>query len=297
MAVLNVNQNKQFFVVNKVVSVLPTNLGEAKVVTNKAKDEVMIQLMGPAGIVKSDYVKVGTVTQAEITEPAKMQRKLKKATVTLVDDMADPIVGQDYVLRIQIDGFLGAGDNVSYVKSAGVHATANMDAAALYKKFQEVLEKSFSREAQPMFKFSSSTSGLVIEEVEQPWRRGLLNSEPLKFTVTPTTIIAAGEEVIWGEVEYADGTTVIKNGKQIADMEVFCMGERGDMFRGMGYPYSIDVQYMVDPTKEYYVLDVHHSFAGNGAENQKSEKELCFVSTTKAPLETLMKEFNGTAAE
>lgn len=294
MAVLNVNQNKQFFVVDKVVTSLPANLGEAKVVTNKAKDEVMIQLMGTAGIVKSDYVKVNTVTQAEITEPAKMKRKLKKATVVLADEFGEPIVGQDYVLRIQIDGFLGAGDDVSYVKSAGVHVTSGMNAEALYKKFEEVLTKSFSREAQPMFKFSSSTAGLVIEEVEQPWRRGLLNSEPLKFTVTPTTIVYGGDDVIWGEVEYADSATVIKNGKQIADMEVFCMGERGDMFRGMGYPYSIDVQYMVDPSKEYYVLDVHHSYAGNGVENQKSEKELCFVCTTKDPLDTLMKAFTGT---
>ena len=64
------------------------------------------------------------------------------------------------------------------------------------------------------------------------------------------------------------------------------MAERGDMFRNMGWPHNIDVKYMVDPTKEYDVLDIHYAYSGDGVQVHKSEKDITLV-TSAAVMNTL----------
>lgn len=77
-----------------------------------------------------------------------------------------------------------------------------------------------------------------ITEVEQPWRLGVMAQTPVYFTVQPVAVMVNGDERIWATVtEGTNGT--IGNGKKIADLEYFCMGERGDMYRGIGFPHNI----------------------------------------------------------
>ena len=59
------------------------------------------------------------------------------------------------------------------------------------------------------------------------------------------------------------------------------------MFRNMGWPNNIDVKYMVDPTKEYDVLDLHYFFSGDGVQVHKSEKDITFVAETTAEMTKL----------
>ena len=52
------------------------------------------------------------------------------------------------------------------------------------------------------------------------------------------------------------------------------MGERGDQIRQIGYPRTIRTKYMIDPTKEYDILDIAFFYQGRGVNVQKSEKML-----------------------
>ena len=134
-----------------------------------------------------------------------------------------------------------------------------------------------------------------ITEVEQPWRLGVMAQTPVYFTVQPVAVMVNGDERIWATVtEGTNGT--IGNGKKIADLEYFCMGERGDQYRKLGWPNNIDTAYMVDPTKEYYVVDIHYAFVGAGEQPMKSEKTITFVSDTKATINALITKINAKQA-
>ena len=124
---------------------------------------------------------------------------------------------------------------------------------------------------------TGSTTGVIIEETEQPWVLGTMQQESLKFTVQPTTINDGTEERIWGVVSTETSTTSLKNGKKIADMEYFYMGERGDQYRGIGWPNVIKTTYLVDPSVEYNTIDIHYAYQGSGEDIQKSEKDITLV--------------------
>lgn len=115
-----------------------------------------------------------------------------------------------------------------------------------------------------------------ITEVEQPWRLGVMAQTPVYFTVQPVAVMVNGDERIWATVtESTNGA--IANGKKIADLEYFCMGERGDIYRGIGFPNNIPTTYLVDPTVKYNVIDIHYAYVGSNENVQKSEKTITLV--------------------
>lgn len=126
-----------------------------------------------------------------------------------------------------------------------------------------------------------------ITEVEQPWRLGVMSQTPVYFTVQPVEIIVDGDERIWGTVEMSTNGT-IGNGKVIADLEYFCMGERGDIYRGIGWPNNIPTTYLIDPSKTYNVLDIHYAYVGSNESVQKSEKTITIACANKTVLNQII---------
>ena len=307
MAIFNVNQNRQFYVINEVItdtSTEPTKEGQIKLGKTADGKQFWFKHFGKGGLTRTDLIDVDKVCYVKSTPKADMQRKLKKATVTLSTDVngGAPIAGQDYILRIQVDNYLAPGDACVLIRSGAVHAVKGMTAAKFYEKMVESLNMNFSRDPQPLLKFevsktadgSHTANGITITEVgDQPWRLGVLSQEAVNFEAIPTTVRYDGEEVFWGSTEYGETTTTVGNGKQVADLEYFCMAERGDMFRNMGWPNNIDVKYMVDPTKEYDMLDLHYFFSGDGVQVHKSEKDITFVAADTAVMTKLKTALTG----
>lgn len=130
-----------------------------------------------------------------------------------------------------------------------------------------------------------------ITEVEQPWRLGVMAQTPVYFTVQSVAVMVKSDERIWATVtEGTNGT--IGNGKKIADLEYFCMGERGDMYKGIGFPHNIVTTYLVDPTKKYYTFDIHYAYVGNNESVQKSEKDITIVCSDKKEFNKIVTAFN-----
>lgn len=310
MAILRTQQNRQFYVVNsaKVVAAeaaktteAPKEEGETQMVKTKDDKQVFFKHFGKGGLTRTDLIDVNQICYAKLTKKEVMQRKRKKATLKLKakgdssESLFDmPIIpGQDYIVRIHINNYLAPGDANILVKVGAVHAVKGMEdnKEAFYKKLKESLELSFKREQGNLLEFDYDGEGVYIEEMgNQPWRLGVLSEEQVKFEVHPTTVTMDGDEVTWGTVEEEIlDEDPIGNGTQIADMEYFCLAERGDVFRNMGWPNNIDVKYMVDHTQEYNVLDVHYYWAGEGVDVHKSEKDITLVSTGDS-LETITGE-------
>ena len=251
--------------------------------------------------VRSDLIDPKNVLWAKYTPAADMARKLKTVTVTLNPEAHDedngqltPNVGQDYILRINFRQFASLGDQDTYVKHGAVRIFKGMTASDFYREMAISLAKNFSRELTKLveIKLNDGTvvkpsdtketltgtyTSLVIEEVEQEWTLGIKPQEEVYFDVIPATIAYSGEELTWGVTANGATATPVGNGKLIADLEYFCMGERGDMYRGIGWPNNIVTKYLVDENKTYDVIDIHYAYVGSNESVQKSEKTLTIV--------------------
>lgn len=302
MAVFSTNQNRQFYVVKKIVTAEPASLGDLKigVLTQGDKKQLFFKYFGQGGLIRTDLIDVASVCYARITKKEELQRKLRKATISLDPNVngGNPIVGQDYLVRILIHNYLAPGDTNVAIKHGAVHAVAGMTPAVFYQKLAKSLEMNFSRELQPLLTFKATATGVEVTEVVQPYIVGFLSQEPVNFEVIATTVRYQGDDVIWAKrdedtekIELEDTDVTVGDGSKIADLEYFCMGERGDQYRNTpGGPQRLPVKYMVDPTKEYDVLDMHYFFSDTGVNVHKSEKDITFVSETLAVLNSIKTE-------
>ena len=139
-----------------------------------------------------------------------------------------------------------------------------------------------------------TTTGVVITEVEQDWKLGVLAQVPVYFSVHPTTILVGGVDEVWGVATPQHSGVFVGNGKNIADLEYFCMGERGDQYRNIGWPHVFETTYLVDPATEYSVLDIHYAYVGSNEGVQKSERDITLVGS-KADINTVIGAINAAA--
>lgn len=305
MAVYNVNQVRHLYVVTtegtiKPSSVITTDKAGAIAVKKNAANDTYFQYMSPAGLVRSDLLTKGNVQSIKVTDAADMARKLKAVTLTLDNTVnsGNPVAGQDYLVRIHIRQYIGMSDQDVYIKHGVARAYTGMNASELYKTLALSLANNFKRELYPLVDISliDSTNntkypvlkngqmqtlegsktykGILINEVPQEWFLGTKQQVPVYFTVQPDVITVDGDSRIWGVVEDTDSARVIDNGTKIADLEYFCMGERGDIYRNISWPDFIPTKYLANPTLKYNTIDIHYAYVGANQEVQKSEKDL-----------------------
>lgn len=132
-------------------------------------------------------------------------------------------------------------------------------------------------EVTPVALTGGDASGLIVEEAPQEWILGTFPQVPVNFTLMPDSIVVNGDDRIWGLVEKQASTNSIPDGHKIADLEYFCMGERGDVYRMMGFPNVIRTKYLVDPDLKYNTIDIHYAYVGPNEAVQKSEKDITIV--------------------
>lgn len=316
MATFSVNQVRQLYVATafKTPHVLASDAaGSIAVKNDTAKSHLYFEYKGADNLMRSDLIDTKNILYAKATDATAMAHDLKSVTIALDSNVNSgaPVAGQDYILRIAFKQYVGMSDEDQYFKYGMVHAYAGMDASEFYKVLAVSLAKNFSREVVPLIKIEIKTAsattevtpttkvadltgtytGVVITEVEQPWRLGVMAQTPVYFTVQSVPVTVNGDERYWATLtESTSGS--IGNGKTIADLEYFCMGERGDMYRQVGWPNNIPTTYLVDPAKAYYVFDIHYAYVGSNESVQKSEKTITIVCADKAELNKVIAAFN-----
>ena len=292
-------------------------VGDATLKVDTAKNAMYLIYKDTEDNLTSDIIDLKNLLYVKSTKAADMARKLNSQSVTLNED---PISGQDYVLNVEVRNFVALGDDSTHIKFGAVHAVKGMTKSDFYKAMAVKLAKNLSSEVSPILnvlltKNDSAASDekdsevavllngkmqniaaltstetytdIIIDEVEQPWRRGVAQVEPVNFNTTCGTVLVDGDDVIWGTVEKEEGDTV-NNGKQIADMEWFYHGTRGDIYREATYPDNFDFKPLVDETKAYSTLDIHFAYVGPGVEVAKSERTITVVCADAAELNKLI---------
>nr|DAP08885.1 MAG TPA: Structural protein [Crassvirales sp.] len=289
-------------------------VGDATLKVDTAKNAMYLVYKDTEDNLTSDIIDLKNLLYVKSTKADDMARKLNSQSVTLNED---PISGQDYVLNVEVRNFVALGDDSTHIKFGAVHAVKGMTKSDFYKAMALNLAKNLSREVSPILnvlltkndttdgesevpvlvngkmqvlaelKATESYTDIIIDEVEQPWRRGVAQVEPVNFNTTCGTVLVDGDDVIWGTVEKEEGDPV-NNGKQIADMEWFYHGTRGDIYREATYPDNFDFKPLVDETKAYHTLDIHFAYVGPGVEVAKSERTITVVCADAAELNKLI---------
>ena len=315
MAVLSINQVRQLYVAKalKTNTAALATAGDIVPKADTAKTTLYFQSMSPAGIVASDKIDPKHVLYAKATPSEALAHKLVRYSVTLDADVsATPVAGQNYILRLAFRQYIGLSEEDQYFKYGEVIARSGMTASDFYKKMAISLAKNLENktESTPLVNIylnSAAADGtdvpaadetdvpvtattkesdlnknnydkIIIEEAEQPWVLGMMPQAFIPFTPQFLTITVDGEDRPWGVATVVTPKKTVPDGHLIADLEYFCMGARGDIYRGMGYPNIIKTTYLVDPSAVYDVLDIHYFYTGSNESVQKSEKTITLVA-------------------
>lgn len=317
MAVFSINQARQLYVAKAIKENTATlaTAGDIVPKVDAAKTTLYFQSMSPAGIVASDKIDIKNVISAKATASKDLAHKLVRYSVTLDADVsATPVAGQNYILRLAFRQYIGLSEEDQYFKYGEVIARSRMTASDFYKKMAISLAKNLENktESTPLVNIylnsaaaaesdvpvtattkesdldKSDYNKIIIEEAEQPWVLGMMPQAFIPFTPQFLTITVDGEDRLWGVATVVTPKKIVPDGHLIADLEYFCMGARGDIYRGMGYPNIIKTTYLVDPSAVYDVLDIHYFYTGSNESVQKSEKTITLVAVDDGSNHTVM---------
>ena len=294
--VFSTNQVRQLYVA--LANGQLTNAGDIKV--NKTTDgkQLYFTYVGALGdTMRSDLIDVDKITSITIKKASDMAKKRVCHLVTLDSTInsGNPVTGQDYILRLLFRQYVGMSEANTMNKYGEVHINTDMSASDFYKKMAISIVQNCSKDINNLVEVELQTSsstvpvsvttreadldgtytGILIYEGKLVWRLGRVSQGTIPFECQFVDIVYNGEEVEWGKTSLVPAKAkVLPQGELIADLEYFCMGERGDIYRNMGWPNAIETKYLVDPTKLYNIITIHYHYEGTGLSSDKSEKDI-----------------------
>ena len=305
MAVFSTNQVRQLYVVDNVVSSESALATAGDVLAKKIGDDIYFKYVGALGdTMRTDIINQKQLIYTSVATSDKLAYKLKGQKITLNPNVNGgiPIEGRDYLLRVLFSEYIGISPVDKTLKYGTVHITPGMTASDFYAEMAYSLMQSQKKEPNPIMNIAvivnsegnevsdtdtlqdikdmGTIEGIVIYEAGQPWHLGVMPQGVIKIDAQVTRITYNGDDTIfWGVVEDAQmpPSFVLPEGQKIADLEYFCMGERGDQYRNAGWPNVIPTKYLVDPTAEYDLYTIHYAYVGEGTHQEKSEKDIQFA--------------------
>ena len=307
MAVFSTNQVRQLYVVDNVVSSESALATAGDIFAKKSGDDIYFKYVGALGdTMRTDIVNQKQLIYTSVATSDELAYKLKGQKITLNPNVngGAPIEGRDYLLRVLFSEYIGISPVDKTLKYGTVHITPGMTASDFYAEMAYSLMQSQKKEPNPIMnvavivsgdfegneisdtdtpqdiKSMGTIEGIVIFEAGQPWHLGVMPQGVIKIDAQVTRITYNGDDsIFWGVVEDATMPSgyVLPEGQKIADLEYFCMGERGDQYRNAGWPNVIPTKYLVDPTAEYDLYTIHYAYVGEGTHQEKSEKDIQFA--------------------
>lgn len=301
MANFSVNQARQLYVVTaKGASAAAVKKGAAAGTTfipsALSGTSFYVTHVGASGEpMRSDLIDCGKAVSVSFRSAAKTAPKVKKYTLTVSDDVLDPDgnvpAGYSYIARFTYFQFIGMSDAEQIVKHADVYVKKAMSKADFYTALKNAIVKAFKKENSitPIIKVDDDTAnGVVVTECMQPWHLGKMQQEVLHFVVSGVPVfidglrydwIVVSEPTVVAATDPITGAT-LSNARDIADLEYFTHGERGDIYRLVGWPNNIDTKYLVDPNLAagYDAIDIQYYWNGDNEDIQHSAKTLTLVA-------------------
>ena len=301
------NQVRQIYVASSLVTEAePASLGQLQV-CGVAGKYFYFKHFGQGGLTASDKIDVDKVRYVKQTAGADLSDKLGVHTVKVTNAVA----GQVYEIKLRFLNYIGQGAQ-DYTYRLGTYRAKSSDgvndiAAGLAASLQATLglqtgadETNPKNYKEPIATVEVEDDTITITEVDQYWELGKFYVAQMPIEVGLNGIVTDDNyfDYEWATIAKGEPVDAANSGKKIADLEYFCMGNRADQYRGMGWPRTAESKLMVNPAGEYDLIDIHYFFQGTGVSVQQSEKEITLVvpknnSTILAAINTIL----GTDAE
>ena len=235
-------------------------------------------------VISSDIIPVKNIRKVNFTPFVKMRQACPAVKISWL--VGDIVADNEYIIKFRFPEHIGLSPESDYVKVVNFIHTA---AGNFQTEMINAILSAFSKDnyIQPLINvFPTGATEITIVSLPQEWHRGRFEYKAHQmhcYLGTRMSINPPITENSWGTV--ADATDVniwfLKNGRKMADLEYFCMGERGDIYRGMGYPNSIETAYAISlgdaMTKDFDAIDLHYFFQGEGVNSDYSEKVITFI--------------------
>lgn len=328
MAVFSTDQNRQFYYAKAYQASALSDPGDVKVIKDKDNNLHIQQLGKGGVVKSDviDITKIlGAKASAPADMQKKL--KQVNLTLSAECNGGKPVVGEAYVVRINFRQLYGMSDEDIYQKYGVVGATSAMETTTdlFWLTLAQSLFKNFKRTFSPLLEIGLLKAGeggavtttkiksithingvwkvnnvevtpgttykgiaIIEKSLVDEWVLGTAKLETINFEVIPTTVYDGTQDIVWGATETVASGTTIGNGYDTADLEYFCMGERGDQYRNQMWPNSIDTKYFVDQEGTYYYLDIAYAYAGDCEDIQNSKKLITIVAPSKATITSLI---------
>ena len=299
MAVFTSNQVNHVYIAKALQSTPAalTDAGDIAVVKNAEGDLYFVYKNAMGGNVRSDLIPIKNIMWAKgIAKDHRTQKRaLKKYTVTIPTLFDDPdevakVVGK--TLTVTLEVVLYNGIETVYRKQASVLINKDDDSTTIADRLFKTLKASFDRDdyVNDKFGITIASNVITIEEKSQSakYKVGLYANDGIQFSV-----FSEDEDLI--VAEDTTNPTYIGNGYSIADLEYFALGERGDVYRNIGWPnvFPSKTLAVADDTISYDVLQIHFAFTDSNEGVQKSEKDITIASAEGGVISDILTEINS----
>lgn len=307
----SINQVRHAYVVTDLAtddnSLFSKGVGSVYPTADSKKETLLFKYKNPAGVTHSDAIDVKKILYTKVTKFEDLAYKLKRVKATLDTSVsANPVTGEEYILKVFLKQYIGLGEEDTMQKFGYYKVKPNDSASNVLRGVALYLFSNAEHDTTPVFNiylttpaggtedapvaagevkvtsskesdYNATYDGIIIEECEQYWKLGKFPQAVIPFDVVSGLITISGAEYPAFTIAKAPVKNTIPDGHNMADLEYFCVGARGDMYRGMGYPYNLDTTYVADPNATYDTIDIHYYFDDSNEGVQKSEKDLTLI--------------------
>ena len=325
MANFNTNQARHLYVAstNKDSLAGVTAVGDIYAGTTATGELYFVYKNGDGIVTRSDSIPAANVEYYNKKTYSEMAKKLLAHTVA-VDTSAvtlSALVGKTVTCVIEVREYvsLSPADCIRVVAQVTGDATNTANATAFHKALAYAIAQAMPKREIPLFRiFSNGTevtpstalsnitgaaAGVVLVATPQKWIRGKMSNDPFNLVVSFSYSPDNMTDIAWGTDTVAaseiSGYTTLSAAYEIADLEYFCLGERGDVYRGSMWPNNYEPTYMVNVASNYDLLTVQYFWQGHAENIQKSSRTLQIAGPTaviSALYEAVDAAVNGTGS-
>lgn len=262
MAVFSVNQATQFYAGSTIQEVIMKDGSSYYVISGTDAN-------GNTFTERTDIIKPDSM----ISEVDKTVASLKVNANTNDFTFPTPVKGHNYLIRLTIDNWLNDNYTGKYLKTVAVVAP-DTNATNLATAAKTALENAFKREVAVPFTVTTSSGKVTL--APKAYHAVGKNFTCPNIEVTVENITTSTAITVNKTTAAVAGTGLMK----LKDLEFFCAGEKGDRYRGMGYPNDIPfVSRLTGVTESSAMKTIHYYETLSNEAVQKSEKTIILVGT------------------
>lgn len=294
----NTNQTRHFYVAAAVDSNVDTNLDIA--LKQTATGELYFAYKNADGLLtRSDTFDPKKIISLKKTNAADMNVPIIGHKITADTDaisIGSGLVGKVLNCTVNVHQAFDFDDSnmISYVATIIGDSTNTASSTAFHKALAVALAKALPEKLVKVYcgatevtkttavsGIANSPTAVYLIPKVQKYVRGKLSAETATLSVS---FRMHGDDIVWGKdeaktvaaINTADSLSLtpanIASVYNIADLEYFALGERGEIYRNTIYPYNYDVTYAIDLAKTYDMVSIEYYWNGDAENVQKSPR-------------------------